>query len=238
MNEHWQGGVQALKEHLLDYLNPENYKLTYRMRSVNNVLDVEGEYDLILLDRDCTLHGYRARKRDPRFERTLHSIKHKAEIVSNTSYEGFVGMRDVFGDLLPMSKLVRVGGLPRPCLLRYSEGQMKVLFYDAEQKQFEDLTAKLCDGDVLLEKINHHYKKPDPILFQTVVEKNKCDGRVPENPKVLMVGDRWLTDIVGANLAGLDTALVTPVSVFGEKVSLLAGRLLMDVPIGMFMNRL
>jgi predicted HAD superfamily phosphohydrolase YqeG len=76
------------------------------------------------------------------------------------------------------------------------------------------------------------------------VAVNKQEGRIPRvNPRVLMVGDRYLTDIVAGNLAGIETARVIPYKPFSEDSELfedigLKFSTYFDSAIGAVMSRL
>lgn len=239
MADHNETVIQAIKGHLLDYMKPSSYKVDYRIGTVCELSFLEHNYDLIILDRDCTLHGYHAKERVRDFDYVLQKIKKKSEIVSNSSYDEMKRIRDVFGFMLPVSKLVRFTGIASPCLLRFTGGELNIASYDTETGNFTDITNNLSDGDRLLEKIAFNYKKPNPIIVKAVIDYNKFIGSVPkEKARVLMVGDRYLTDIVCANLAGIDTAIVDPVEPHTEKLSLMLGRWLVDVPVGGLMSRI
>ena len=60
-------------------------------------------------------------------------------------------------------------------------------------------------------KIIQNLKKPNPLVLEAVIAVNQHLEHIPpRNQRVLMVGDAYWTDIVGGNLAGVDTALVNP----------------------------
>jgi hypothetical protein len=240
MADHHHTIFQAIRKHLWDYCKPSSYKVNYRFATVNQLSHIENEYDLILLDRDCTLHGYHAKERVLDFDFVLQKIKGKSEIVSNSSFDEMKRIRDVFGFMIPVNKLVRLSGVPHPCLLRFENGDLKIASYDEEEKRFTaDLTGKLNNGDKLLEDITYNFKKPDPMIVKAVIGYNRLIGAIPkEEPRVLMVGDRYLTDIVCGNLAGVQTAIVDPVEPHTEKLGLIAGRYLVDMPVGGLMSRL
>ncbi|MBD3259544.1 HAD hydrolase-like protein [Candidatus Woesearchaeota archaeon] len=239
MSDHHKTVVQAVKKHWKDYFKPSSYKVDYRLKSVAQLSFLEENYNLIILDRDCTLHGYHAKHRIPDFEPALQRIKKKSEIVSNSSFEEMLRIRDVFGDLFPVNKLVFFASIASPCLLRFADGKLNVLSYNMETREFTDLTRNLSQKDKLLEKIVYNFRKPNPSAVRAVIDYNKFIGAIPkEKGRFLMVGDRYLTDIVCGNLAGITTALVEPVGHTSEKISLMLGRWLIDVPVGGLMSRL
>ena len=68
--------------------------------------------------------------------------------------------------------------------------------------------------------------------------RNQELDRIPQkDAKILMVGDAYLTDIVGGNLAGVDTALVNPYHFFSQPLDLLIARS-MDRIIGTVMTKI
>jgi hypothetical protein len=238
MSDHHDTVKQAVKNHLLEYFRPRSYRVNYRLKSVGQLSFIEEHYDLILLDRDCTLHGYHAQKRLPDFELALQGIKNKCEIISNSSFDEFCRIRDVFGDLFPVSKLVRFAYSEHPHLLRFVDGKLTVIRKDTKERALEDRSCQLCDGDRLLDRIVYDYRKPDPQIIFTVIAANMNEQKVKEFSRVLMVGDRYLTDIVAGNLAGVHTCIVDAVDPHTETIPLLLGRLLVDIPVGAVMSRL
>ncbi|MBW3018468.1 HAD hydrolase-like protein [Candidatus Woesearchaeota archaeon] len=238
MSDHRKTVKQAVRKHLLEYFKPSSYRVTYRLKSIGQLSFIERDYDLILFDRDCTLHGYHAQKRLADFEPVLQQLKSKGEIVSNSSFDEFCRIRDVFGDLFPISKLVRFEYSEHPHLLRFVNGKLTVIRRDSKERTLEDRSSQLCDGDRLLDKIVYDYRKPDPQIIFTVIAANINEQRVKEFSKVLMVGDRYLTDVVAGNLAGVHTALVDAVEQHTETIPLLLGRLLVDIPVGAVMSRI
>ncbi|MBW2987510.1 HAD hydrolase-like protein [Candidatus Woesearchaeota archaeon] len=239
MGDHAETVGQAVRKHFFDYFKPSSYKVDYRLKTVAQLSHIENDFDLIFLDRDCTLHGYHAKQRIPDFEPALQQIKKKSEIVSNSSFDEMLCIVDVFGDLFPVNKLVQFASIASPCLLRFADGNLGVYSYNTETGEFTDLTKNFSQGDRLLEKIIYDFRKPDPTAVQAAIDYNKFTGAIPkEKERILMVGDRYLTDVVCGNLAGISTALVEPVDHASEKVSLILGRWLVDVPVGGLMSRL
>jgi hypothetical protein len=235
MQSHHGTFIQALKNQFSSYLKPSSYHVDHRLRDVNGL---EGlDYDLFILDRDCTLHGYHAHQRLQALEDTLHHIGPCAEIASNSSYEEVQRIRDVFGDIMPVSKLVKFdGGLPQ--LLRFDHVVLQIFAYDYVNHALWETTSHLCQGDRLLEPIIFEYKKPDPLILESVIDVNMHLKRIPAQPRVLMVGDSYLTYIVAGNLAGVDTAKVAPLRPITAPFELIAFRYLVDIPLGSVMSRL
>ena len=225
--------LRALRHNLGDFKNPDNFKVTHRLSSVNDLGDFVDDYDLFLLDRDCTLQHYHGTERVLEFEETLQRISPKSEIISNSSFETFLGIRDVYGELFPINKLVRFSGFGSPHLLRILDGEL--LVYNSG---FVDETSVFKGvGDSLLFDIEHDYDKPDPSVVNTVIGLNKEEGNIFENPRVLMVGDKYLTDIMAGNLAGVDTARVKPYKPLSDKFYLMLVRYFLDSPIGTIMSK-
>jgi hypothetical protein len=233
MQSHHRTALQALKRFSL-YLTLRNYQVTHRLADVNALPRLD--YDLFILDRDCTLHGYHAKERAQEIEDTLRRIGHRSEIASNSSFDETRRIRDIFGALMPVSKLVRFGdGLPQ--LLRFESGLLHTYGYLERSMLTEETTGKYSNGDALLDKITYDYRKPDPRILEAIIAVNKNIGRVPEHPRVLMVGDSYLTDIVAGNAAGADTALVEPYKPFSAPLELVLIRYLLDKPLGGIMSR-
>lgn len=88
------------------------------------------DYDLFILDRDCTIQEYHGKKRVPEFEETLKLIGPKAELVSNSSYDELLKIRDLYGDLMTVSKLVKLNGREDKYLLRFVKGKLETLLVD------------------------------------------------------------------------------------------------------------
>lgn len=235
MQDHHQTAKQAVKDNLKDYFKSTSYHVNHRLGDVNDLLFLN--YDLFILDRDCTLQGYHAKKRVPEFEDTLKIIGSKSELVSNSSYNELLKIRDIYGDIMPVSKLVKFTGEQYPYLLRFTDGKLTVLRMSS-LGGYSDVTSLMAQGDKLLIEPSYNFKKPNPEIIRAVIEANTFEKRVSKNPKVLMVGDRYLTDIVAGNLAGVDTARVKPYKPFSDKPDLIAVRYLIDSPIGNIMSRL
>ena len=217
-----------------DYCNPRAFAVTHRLTSVNDLRQIADQYDLLILDRDCTLHGYHENERDAEFEDTLQAIKDKAEIASNSSYGQFVKIGDIFSDLFPVSKLVRLRGDDKPYLVRIVQSEVRLFGYDEGAIS----EVQLEDPDILHNMIGYNYKKPNPLILHAIIAANIQQGRIPQDPRVLMVGDAYMTDIVAGNLAVLNTARVKPFKPRTQKLDLLAFRTIVDGPLGALMSRL
>ncbi len=234
MKDHHATALQGAKGHLGDYLTPINYDTLYRLGTINDLWVIRNNYDLHILDADCTLQECHGNRRVQDFERVLNAIARRSEIASNSSFDRMRELRDVFGDIMPISKLVHLKHSHRPILLRFEKGLLHA--YDIIGSKAFDVTGIVTAGDTLVCPITHHYKKPDPEIIHSIITVNKELGRIPEKPSVVMVGDRYLTDIVAGNLAGVDTALVKPFMPLSDSWDLILMRYLVDKPFGGFMN--
>ncbi len=237
MQDHFQTAIQAIKHHLGKLLNPKNYRVNHRLKTVNGLESIASNYDLIILDRDCTLQPYHSSERVPEFESTLQSLVGKSELVSNSSYNEFLRICEIYGNLMPINKLVKFAGEEDPYLLRYENGRLKAYKYSPTDHKLIDATSETIGEDNALKReISYNYKKPDPLVIQAVIDyKKKSLGK---KPNTLMVGDRYLTDIAAGNLAGIDTAKVKAYKPFSDKISLVLTRYLLDYPLGGFMSRI
>jgi len=240
MQDHHQTAKQALKEHKADYKKPSSFKVTHRLDSVNDLAKLKDDYDLFIHDRDCYLTGYHAPEREPIFEDVLQEIAPKSELVSNSNYNEFLKIGEIFSDLFPVSKAVKfTESGDTSYLLRIVDNELHILRYNSDTNEFIDETSILKgNNEKLLDDISYNYKKPDPHILDLVINQNIQEGRIPEDPRVLMGGDRYLTDIVAGNLAGVDTALATPFKPFSDKLVLIAVRYLYDLPKGNRMSKL
>jgi len=234
MSDHHQTAKQALKENFGSYFKRDSYKVTHRLKDVNGLAGLD--YDLFILDRDCTIQEYHGKKRVPEFEETLKLIGPKAELVSNSSYNELLRIRDLYGDLMPVSKLVKFTEHQDPYLLRFIDGKLNILSM-SWLGGYSDVTPLFSQDDTLFLDPSYNFKKPNPEIINEVVAANIFEKRIPENPKVLMVGDRYLTDIVCGNLAGVDTARVKPYKPLSDKPDLIAMRVI-DSTVGNIMSRL
>ena len=241
MQDHHQTAKQALKENLINYFKPTSFRVNHRLRDINDLRNLD--YDLFILDRDCTLQGYHEKKRVSEFEETLKQIGSKSELVSNSSFNEFLKIRDIFGDVMPISKLIKFNGIDY--LIRFDNNKISILRYvrDLNGVTFKDETNKFMCGDKLLHPISYNYKKPNPLTVESAVHINIHNGRIPINSKALMVGDRYLTDIVAGNLAQpvfakVDTARVIPYKPLTDKLDLILIRYLLDSPFGTIMSRI
>lgn len=240
MEDYHQTAVQAVKSQRKDLLSAKNYRLDYRLNSVNALGDLLYDYDLFLLDRDGTLQSYHSKKRVPEFEETLQLISPKSEIISNSHYDEFCKIGDIFKDLMPVNKLVNFAqDSETPYLLRFVNGDLKIMRYNLKDKTLSDMTSKLKWDNGTIPQISYNYKKPNPLVVNSVLDMNIQEGRIPSNgARVLMVGDRYLIDIVAGNLAKVDTAKVKPYKPFSDEYDLIAMRYLVDSPIGFVMSRI
>jgi ribonucleotide monophosphatase NagD (HAD superfamily) len=199
-----------------------NLKVNYRLDDVNGLAELVDKYSLFPLDRDCTLQGYHAKERVKEFEDVLWLIAPKGEIVSNSSFDELRRIRDIYGDMMPVSKLVRfTDGYEKPFLIRF-EPDLKVYRYDAPD--LVDVTSACELEHECGNKISYEYRKPYPLILHAVLDMNRQIGRLPPDGKSLMVGDRWLTDIIAGNLAGIDTAIVKPHEPFSDTPFLILSR--------------
>tara|TARA_Y100000034_G_C6827191_1_gene373050 strand:+ start:145 stop:876 length:732 start_codon:yes stop_codon:yes gene_type:complete len=219
------------------YRDPKNFEVTHRLDDVNDLRDLADEYDLILLDRDCTLQHYHGTERVPEFEETLQKIAYKSEIISNSSFGTFLGIGDIYGFLFPANKLVRLSRLKYDHLLRVDDEGLRVFSYLPGLRMFYEDTCGVMipDGSLRLE-IEHNYDKPDPLVVTATIDWNIFNGKVSSDPKVLMVGDKYLTDIVAGNLAGVHTARVKPYKPTSDPLHLWPIRLI-DSSVGTIMSR-
>jgi len=192
------------------YLRPRNFRVTHRLDDVNGLMFLRRQYDLFLLDRDCTLQEYHGKERVRKFETTLQMIRDMSEIISNSSFETFMRIREIYRDF-PVNKLVTFLGSGDLSLLRVEDGKLSVFNYNLEQHTFADETSTFVGpNESLAFPIDYSYDKPNPAVIDAVVRFNIERGKIPIDPKALMVGDAYLTDIVAGNRAGIDTARVKP----------------------------
>jgi hypothetical protein len=237
--DHHRTARQSLK-FIGKYLSPSSYKVDVALHDVNELPAVADSYDLIVLDRDCTLQRYHGEAREPEFEEVLSALGHKAEILSNSSYREFRKIGDMYSDILPVSKLVHLRDETRPRLLRVDKGVLRAHIYTGGYVQPcehpLDFTGIVVRDNDLAVPIVHDYKKPDPVTLRAVIEENLYNGRIFHDPRILMTGDRYLTDIVCGNLAGVETALVLPYRPFTDPRDLIATRYLLDQPVGTMMR--
>ncbi|MDO8556116.1 MAG: HAD hydrolase-like protein [Nanoarchaeota archaeon] len=233
MKDHYHTAVQALGSNPAVFLHPDNFRVHHRLSDVTALPSLP--YDLFLLDRDGTLQGYHATTRLANFESTLEMLKNKAEIISNSSFDEVRRIRDVFGDVLPIAQVVRLRNICSPVILRFVHGQLSLHLYDLPGGLTRNLIG--YDESFVADAIVARYKKPDPLVVRAVVALNVNTHRVVHRPRVLMVGDRYLTDVVAGNCAGVNTALVNPVVPRADPLSLWLSRYCLDVPVGCVMSR-
>ncbi|MBR9691458.1 HAD hydrolase-like protein [Candidatus Woesearchaeota archaeon] len=239
MKDHHKTAVQALR-FIRAYLRPDSYRVARRIKDVNDLAYLFEHYGLLILDRDCFLQEYHGKERVEKFEGTLRLVAPKTELVSNSSFSEFLKIGDVYSGLFPVSKLVRFlqrGDIPH--LLRIRDFELRILSYDQEAHEITDKTDELKNGNgELLDEIIYNYKKPDPLILQAVIDMNIQEKRIVRDSRVAMVGDRYLTDIVAGNLAGVESIISKPYKPFSDKLGLLLTRYLLDTPIGGVMSRL
>ncbi|MBN2567392.1 HAD hydrolase-like protein [Candidatus Woesearchaeota archaeon] len=140
---------------------------------------------------------------------------------------------------MPVSMMVRMEASDHPILLRFVGGKLNAMEYHDDDGSFLHRTAELVGPDErLLSPVIHKFKKPNPEILTAVIQANVLEGRVRHDPRVLMVGDRYLTDIVAGNLADVDTALVRPFRPLTDKLELIAVRYALDLPLGTVMRNI
>ncbi|MBI5391238.1 HAD hydrolase-like protein [Candidatus Woesearchaeota archaeon] len=205
---------QALNGGVRRFFTPQNYRVTHHLEDVRSLEPLVAEYDLIILDRDCTLQPYHGRQRVADFEPILEKIAEKAAIVSNSDFEEFKRIGQLYGHLFPIHKLIGISEEPESTfLLNYQNGEISLWYYNPPQHMLHDATPEFLEGNQFKEgvTITHHYKKPDPLPLRAVRDLRIHRKKIsPINPKILMVGDSYWTDIMAGNLAGFDTARVVP----------------------------
>jgi len=246
MADHHHTAKQGFKNHREDYKEPENFHVDHHIDDINGLNSIQAKYDLIILDRDCTIQKYHGNKRVAEFERTLKNIAYKSEIASNSSFEELLNIRDVFNDIIPVSSLVKFKSSDDPHLLRFNNGHLSVYQFiygfdshngSGINRRIIDKTSEYAQGDVLLDEVVERIKKPSPIIIHSIISYNTEFARVSGLPKVLMVGDRYLTDMVAGNLAGIDTCLVKPYKPMSDKMDLILFRYFYDLPKGRKMEK-
>jgi len=235
MSDHHETAKQAIKENWGDFFKRKSYKVTHRLKNVNELTSLN--YDLFILDRDCTLQEYHGKRRVLEFEETLKAIDLKSELVSNSSYEELLKIRDLYGDLMPISKLVKFNGFNNPHLIRFVDGKLTILSYNDILGRVNDVTTLMSQEDKLFGGIRYNSKKPNPQIIKSVIATNIYTGRINENANILMVGDRYFTDIVAGNLAGIYAARVKPYKPLSDKPDLIAMRII-DSLVGNIASRL
>lgn len=237
VHDHFKTVLELLQIPLGDLTAPKNFVPDQKLNSVNDLADLIADFDLFLLDRDCTLQSYHGTRRPPEFENTLRMIASKSEIVSNSSYDELRRIRDMYGDLMPISKLVKFESDPAELyVLRFMDGNLHVLRWE-KSGEFCDVTSHYSGPNEKIPKISCDYRKPQPIVIQSVVNMNRFFKRVPPDPRVAMVGDKYLTDVLCGRLAGVFTLKVMPYEPSSEPLSLRLGRRV-DAAVGALMRQM
>ena len=243
----------GLKE-LFDY---RNYHVDYRLDDIMELEGIAKDFDLIVLDRDGTTGGYHASQPDGRFVKILEKIKGKSEMVSNSSYDTMIKINEIYGDLMPVAKLVRVGIFASidddepddecDILFRFVDKSLRA--YEVLDNRLMDCTDEFCTKNVPRGfslgyfGTKHQYKKPDPRVLEAVVDLAKQEERIPkDNPRVLMVGDKYCMDVACGNRAGFKTAKVKTQGQLSDlkegRVDYILGRVLFDTPFGWMMSKI
>jgi hypothetical protein len=213
MPSYLTNSFRAITRQGFEYLKPSSYRVTHRMRTANDLTKFADQYDLILLDRDCAISRYHGPAIEPEFRETLERIAAKSEIISNSSFAEFLRIGDIYSDLIPVSKLVKLKDYDttKDVLLRIDHQQMDVInadslvVMDTLYLPKHDL-SKAKRVDVTFGRhIADEYTKPDPLPLIAVIRYRRQDAAATN---VLMFGDRYLTDVMAGNLCGVDTAKV------------------------------
>ena len=124
-----------------------------------------------------------------------------------------------------------------PQVLRLDDNQLQIWHYDPVTRRAREVKQNHHEA-AIHQRIATSLKKPDPMVLEAVIAVNKRLQRIKEDDKIIMIGDRYQTDIACGNLAGIDTALVKPYRPLSDKLSLILARYLMDAPIGAMMSKL
>lgn len=205
--------ISALSNHATSYFNPQNYRTTHQLRDIRDLTEIAERYDIIFLDRDCTTtdyHGHVPREFSP----TLKRLAPKIEVTSNSSLRQFDFMgTEVFRNWFSVSKVLQFSQTGEaPYLLRYNQGKLEVHWFDPKTKKVEDATNCLVENRNLKDKIVNpsRYNKPDPTVLEAIIALGQKQDPTLTSPRALIVDDRFLTGIIAGNLAGIDTAIVSP----------------------------
>jgi predicted HAD superfamily phosphohydrolase YqeG len=152
-------------------------------------LDRQG-IEWVLWDVDGTLMAYHARTVAPEFSRHLEDLFANASlthvILSNCGEPRFVEL----GSILPGRTLARAYSTKDGPVLRLRTG-------DSDSHSEEEVRDLLAGGARII-------RKPSPVPFQLLLSEM---GDVDPS-SALMVGDQYLTDVAGANRAGIRSAKV------------------------------
>jgi predicted HAD superfamily phosphohydrolase YqeG len=145
---------------------------------------------LVLWDVDGTLMAYHANAVAPEFHGHLEGLFRDTSlthvILSNCGERRFVEL----GSILPGMTLARAYSTKSGPVLRLRTG-------DRDSHSDEEVRQLLAGGARII-------RKPSPVPFQLVLAEI---GNV-EPSAALMVGDQHLTDVAGANQAGIRSAKV------------------------------
>lgn len=199
----------------------------YFLENVNGLSELVDTFELFILDRDCTLQKYHGKKRVPEFEETLKIIGPKSELVSDSSIDEFIRIGELYSDIMAVDKLVNIDEVKLPVLLRIKKGEMRAYTYNHNNvlRTIEDVTKQISSHSGKYPNITFQYAKPNPLIIQSIISINeKEEGKKILPMSVLMVGDRYLTDIVCGNLAQTNTALVKPYKPLSDPIDLILVR--------------
>ncbi|MFH1505861.1 MAG: hypothetical protein ABIE94_02635, partial [archaeon] len=190
-----------------NYADPSNYHVGQRLSSVEGLHNLPA--DLFILDYDHTLSPTTHGLVYPPMVDTLQELGPRAQIDSTYSIDEMKMVRDHMVQAgvqcVPLNKLVRFEGLRGPHLIRFVEGELQVWQYYEEQRELFDLTKVMCSGDKLDPTIEYDYVKPNPLIVRALFDLYKhqtksSGGRVPKRPRIDVVGNSYVLDVVSANL--------------------------------------
>lgn len=130
------GTAVAFAGNFIHNINPLNFRVQHRTKSVNDLVNIEKDYDIIFLDRDITLAKYHG-PREPEFDSTLERIANKSELVSNSSFMEFLKIGSFYSKDFPVSKVVKFKGMgdkKTVYALRIKDNKLSVFRYDPTEK--------------------------------------------------------------------------------------------------------
>ncbi len=241
MADYIQTFKQALKGNLVDLLKPSSYRVTHRLNSVNELPELMGDYDIFFLDRDCTLQDYHGDSIPEEFREAVETVAPMSEIISNSSFNEFMRLGGIFSNIMPVNKLVllksNIEGMPN--LLRMEDNVLKLFCYNLSDGTFTDESRAYGNLEHAIgNHIIYNFKKPDPLVIFALLDYHSSLRGDAGEPRALMLGDRYMTDIACGNLAGIDTAKVKPYMPGSDPMGLKIGRYLLDAPVGAVMSRI